>query len=233
MASQAAKELTPTSVTGTWSKRSIRQATPDIDMPAGPARMSSSQPADARAFTLIEMLVVLAIIGILVSITFLSFGILSDDDRLGREARRLSSLIEMVSNEAATQGRDFGLELMTAGYRFVEYDPLLDQWFEVIGDDYLVQKNLDEGIEFTLRLEEHNVLLHPEAQESKRGRDEDDVIPTRDLTDDYLPHVLIMSSGDVTPFELRFVRFADGGELILAMSLTGEIKIEVPDDAGF
>ncbi|MEE3236852.1 MAG: type II secretion system protein, partial [Pseudomonadota bacterium] len=72
--------------------------------------MRSSQPADARAFTLIEILVVLAIIGILVSITFLSFGILSDDDRLGREARRLSSLIEMVSNEAATQGRDFGLE---------------------------------------------------------------------------------------------------------------------------
>lgn len=225
------KELTLTSVTGTWSKRSIRQGTPDIDMPAGPVRMRSSQPAGARAFTLIEILVVLVIIGILVTITFLSFGILSDDDKLGREARRLSSLIEMVSDEAATQGRDFGLEFMTAGYRFVEYDPLLDQWFEVIGDDYLVQRDLDEGIEFTLRLEEHNVLLHLEAQEAKRGRDEDDVIPTRDLTDDYLPHVLIMSSGDVSPFELRFVRFADGSELILAMSLTGEIKIEGPGDA--
>ena len=112
---------------------------------------------------------------------------------------------------------------MTAGYRFVEYDPLLDQWFEVIGDDYLVQRNLDEGVEFELFLEERRVLLHIDAQQTEENEDEQE--SQRDLTDDYIPHVLIMSSGDVTPFELRLVRNADRSEIALTMSLAGELEI--------
>ena len=146
----------------------------------------SSHRRGGPGFTLIEILVVLVIVGVLLAVAMLSFGILSDNDSLEREARRLSSLIELVSDEATTQGRDFGLEFMTAGYRFVEYDPLLDQWFEIIGDDYLVQRNLDEGTEFELFLEDHKVLLHTEAQETEREQDEDEDdlynIATRDLT---------------------------------------------------
>ena len=112
-----------------------------------------------RGFTLIEVLVVIVIVGILMAVAFLSFGILGDDDNMDREARRLSSLIQLVTDEATTQGRDFGVEFMTAGYRFVEHDPLLDQWFEVTGDDYLPQRNLEEGLEFELTLEERRILL--------------------------------------------------------------------------
>ena len=187
-----------------------------------------------RAFTLIEILVVLVIVGILTAVAFLSFGILGDNDNMDREVRRLSTLIELVSDEATTQGRDYGLEFMTGGYRFVEYDPLLNQWFEVIGDDFLEQRQLDEGVEFELFLEERRVLLHSEAQETEREDDEDAIqgrqAPRRDLTDDYLPHVLIMSSGDVTPFELRFQRDVDRSEITLEMTLIGEMEIRSDDD---
>jgi general secretion pathway protein H len=184
--------------------------------------------SNQRAFTLIEILVVLVIVGILVSLAMLSFGILGDEQSLDREARRLASLIELVNDDATTQGRDFGIEFMSGGYRFVEYDPLLDQWFEVIGDDYLRQRELDEGVEFELFLEEHKVLLHEDA--AKIEQDEDDDESRRDLTDDYLPHVLIMSSGDITPFELRIERFADRSEILMAMTLTGELKIGEDED---
>ena len=184
-----------------------------------------------RAFTLIEILVVLVIVGILTAVAFLSFGILGDNDSMDREVRRLSSLIELVSDEATTQGRDYGLEFMTGGYRFVEYDPLLNQWFEVIGDDFLEQRQLDEGVEFELFLEERRVLLHSDAQETEREDDEEErQTPQRDLTDDYLPHVLIMSSGDVTPFELRFLRAVDRGEITLEMTLVGEMEIRSDED---
>ena len=186
-----------------------------------------------RAFTLIEILVVLVIVGILTAVAFLSFGILADNDNLDREARRLSSLIQLVTDEATTQGRDFGLEFMSGGYRFVEYDPLLDQWFEVIGDDFLRQRQMDEGVEFELFLEERRVLLHTEARETERDQEEADDDPRRDLTDDYLPHVLIMSSGDVTPFELRFLRDVDRSEITLAMTLAGEMEVRSDDDQDF
>lgn len=192
-----------------------------------------------RAFTLIEILVVMVIVGILMAVAFLSFGILGDDDNMDREARRLSSLIQLVTDEATTQGRDFGVEFMTAGYRFVEYDPLLDQWFEVIGDDYLVQRNLEEGMEFKLTLEERRILLHTEAQETTREEVEEEEplmvnrLQDRDLTDDYLPHVLILSSGDVTPFELRMIRDADRRELLLTLSLAGELEILQDEDVVF
>ena len=206
-------------------------------------RVRKSQPTTNQrsgAFTLIEILVVLVIVGILMAVAFLSFGILGDDRSLDREARRLGALIELVSDEATVQGRDFGIEFLSAGYRFVEYDPLIDQWFEVIGDEYLQQRALDEGVEFELFLEDRKIQLHSEAQDIEREDEEDDddndavnryQAPRRDLTDDYLPHVLILSSGDITPFDLRFMRFADGSELLLSMELTGEMKIGEDDNA--
>jgi len=174
-------------------------------------------------FTLIEILIVMVIVGILMAVAFLSFGILGDDRGLEKEARRLSSLIEVISEDAEIQGREFGLEFMLAGYRFVEHDPLVDQWFEVQDDDYMRQRDLDEGVEFELTIENHRVLLHEDAQVTEKDEDR----PQRDLTDDYLPHVLIFSSGDVTPFELGFVRFADRSEVILEMTLAGELEIRI------
>jgi general secretion pathway protein H len=172
-------------------------------------------------FTLIEILIVMVIVGIIMAVAFLSFGILGDDRGLEKEARRLSSLIEVISEDAEIQGREFGLEFMLAGYRFVEHDPLVDQWFEVQGDDYMRQRDLDEGVEFELTIEDRKVLLHEEARATEKDEDN----PQRDLTDDYLPHVLIFSSGDITPFELGFVRFADRSQVILEMTLAGELEI--------
>jgi len=194
-----------------------------------PVRITrNTRPHDQRAFTLIEFLVVLVIVGILVSVALLSFGILGDERGLDRQARRLATLIELVTDEATTQGRDFGLEFMTGGYRFVEYDPLLDNWFEVIGDEYLQKRDLPEGVEFELYLEDKKVLLREEA--SKIKEDDDEKAPRRDLTDDYVPHVLIMSSGDVTPFELRIERFADHSRTRLEMTLAGELEVGEEDD---
>jgi hypothetical protein len=36
----------------------------------------------------------------------------------------------------------------------------------------------------------------------------------------------MMSSGDVSPFELKILRLADRSEITLRMSLTGELEIQ-------
>ena len=181
-------------------------------------------------FTLIEILVVIVIVGIISAAALLSFGLLGGDDRtLERDARRLSSLIQVVNDDAVIQGRDFGLEVMLSGYRWVEHDPILNQWFEVADDEVLRTRQLEPGTEFELFIEEHRVLLEEEAKKTVEDEDQ----PGRDLTEDYLPHVLVLSSGDITPFELRLIRIADRAEVTLTMSLAGEMEIEDDDQDTF
>lgn len=184
-----------------------------------------------RAFTLIELLVVIVIIAVISAVAMLSLGILGDDRSLQREARRFSSLIELANDEATIQGRDYGLELMQSGYRFVEHDPLLNQWHELIGDDFLRPRQLGENMEFELFIEDRRVLLETDAADMERDETEDE--EDTDLTDDYLPHILIMSSGDVSPFELRLSRLTDRAELTLTMSAAGELEILDDDQEQF
>jgi general secretion pathway protein H len=181
----------------------------------------------SRAFTLIELLVVVVIITVISAVALLSLGILGDDRNLQREARRLSSLIELANDEATIQGRDYGLEFMASGYRFVEFDPLLNRWYEMIGDDFLRPRQIEEGMEFELFIEDHRILLDAQAAETDRDEDESN------LTDDYIPHILIMSSGDVSPFELRLSRSSDRATLTLTMSLAGELEIQGDDQEPF
>lgn len=178
-------------------------------------------------FTLIELLVVVVIVGIVSAVVLLSFGILGDDRALQQQARRISSLIELAEDEAVMQGREFGLEFMQGGYRFVAYDPLVDQWHEIVGDDLMRQRQLDEGMEFELFLEDRRIILNEQAAKTDEEKD----TSKRDLTDDYLPHVLILSSGEVTPFNLAIVRQSDRAEVLLGMSVTGEIEIKTDDQA--
>ena len=178
-------------------------------------------------FTLIEVLVVVVIIAVISAVALLSLGILGDDRNLQREARRLASLIELANDEATLQGREYGLELLQSGYRFVEHDPLLNQWHELLGDDFLRPRQLEEGMEFQLFLEDRRVLLDSSAADTER--EEADTDPT----DDYLPHILIMSSGDVSPFELRLLRPSDRAALTLTMSLAGELEIQDDDQEPF
>lgn len=184
-----------------------------------PAARSASGPR-ASGFTLIELLVVVVIMGIISAMILLSFGILGDDRALQQQARRLSSLVELATDEAIMQGRDFGLEFMQTGYRFVELDPTFNQWHEVAGDDLLRPRQLDEGMEFELRLEDRQVPLANEARDTEVDEESDDR-----NDNGYLPHVLILSSGEVSPFNLRLVRSSDRSELLLEMTLAGEIEM--------
>ena len=164
-------------------------------------------------FSLIELLVVVSVIGIIVSIALLSLGVLGDDRQLRIEARRIGSLLEVAQDEAVMQGRDFGLEVMLNSYRFVEYDPFQLRWAELLTDDIFRFRQLPDDIEFDLLLEDKAVLLENDPQE----------IQDPDAT--FAPHILIFSSGDSTPFELRIIKRSQQEVVILQGDLTGAIEV--------
>lgn len=190
-----------------------------------PDRARNDLQRRKRGFTLIELLVVIMLLGIMISIGMLSTNLIGDDRGLKTQIVRLSSIVDIASDEAQMQGRDYGLEFMLGGYRFVEYDPFLEVWNEVIGDDLLQAKSIDEGMEFELELEDRRIQLQAQAQETEQEEDADD----RDLTDDYLPHVLIMSSGDISPFRIKIVRYSDNATAGLKMEPGGTLEL-ISDD---
>jgi len=172
-------------------------------------------------FTLIELLVVVVVIAVIVSIGVLSLGTLGDDRMLRREVYRIGSLLEVAQDEAVMQGRDFGLEIMRHSYRFVEYDPFQRIWTEVGTEDEFRFRQLPEELEFDLWLEDKSVRLEVDAQdltvdEKKSGTERQD---------DFAPHILIFSSGDSTPFELRLLNRAYEQAVILTGDLTGKVEI--------
>ena len=164
-------------------------------------------------FSLIELLVVVSVIGIIVSIALLSLGVLGDDRQLRIEARRIGSLLEVAQDEAVMQGRDFGLEVMLNSYRFVEYDPFQLRWTELLTDDIFRFRQLPEDIEFDLLLEDKAVLLENDPQEME------------DPDATFAPHILIFSSGDSTPFELRIIKRSQQEVVILKGDLIGDIEV--------
>ena len=170
-------------------------------------------------FSLIELLVVIAIVGIVMSIALLSIGLLGEDRELQTEGRRLIALVQVAQDESVMQGREFGIEFMADSYRFVEYDPLTSLWGELIGDDTLRLRQLPEDAEFDLFLEGQRVLL--DLEPATFDDPEDDEQPT--LGENYAPHILIFSSGDMTPFELHILRTTDNQSVVLQSDLLGDI----------
>lgn len=174
-----------------------------------------------RGFSLIEILVVVVIIAIVSSIALMSLGILGDDRELRTEAQRMQTLLEIAQDEAILQGREFGMEIMLGSFRFVEYDPYSNQWVEILGDDTLRLRQLPEDVEFDLLLDDRHVELEMDPAELGESND----MTNRDPGETYAPQLLIFSSGDMSPFELRISRAYDREEITLRRDLTGAFEI--------
>lgn len=172
-----------------------------------------------RGFTLIEVLVVITIVGIVLSMAVLSLGMLGENKQLDTEVRRYVSLVELARDESMLQGREYGLELLQQGYRFVELDPLTRQWTEILGDDVLRARELPETIELDLFLEDQRIALAYDPV-ALNAEDKD-----KKKIKQYAPHVFIFSSGEMTPFELHFRQPVNDESAILTADIFGKLEL--------
>lgn len=182
-------------------------------------------PGRSRGFTLIEILVAVTIVAIVLSVAVLSIGVVGDDRDLRKEARRFIALFDVATDEALFQGREFGIEFLRSGYRFVEYDPVTNQWAAVVGDETLKQWQLPETMTLALVIEEREIRLENEAAEIRY-----DERPNAS-DQEYVPHILIFSSGEATPFTLFFARDIDDSIVRVDGDLLGNLQVVEDENA--
>lgn len=161
-----------------------------------------------RGFTLIELLVVLVIIGITVGIAMLSMGDGGRGRLLDTESRRLASLLELATEEAVLQSAILGFWLTEDGYGFMRLEG--EKW-RPLEDHLFRERRLPPDMAFDLSVEGVPAQL---AGPGGKAPEE--------------PQVLILSSGELSGFELRIERQAGGSYYAIAGSPVGRLELKGP-----
>ena len=166
-----------------------------------------------RGFTLLEILVVVTIIGIFVGVAVLSIDITGSDRESEQEAFRLKTLVELVREESLLQGLDYGLLFTRTGYKFYYYDYERREWLLPPDDRVLVERVFPEALEMSVIVDDRDLILEP-APDLINGETGE-------------PQVLVLSSGEMTPFELEIFRDPLGTRHALTAEFDGEIEISI------
>lgn len=151
-------------------------------------------------FTLMEILVVIVIIGVMVAIATLSMGLLGRDKQAEDELRRVYAVLQQTQEEGELQSLDTGMFLTATGYEFLRYDGRRNLWVPMPEDKLYAKRELPEGLRFRIWLDSREIVLKPTAPDREDP----------DNSKKFPPQIMVLSSGDIMPFEMRIER--DGAE---------------------
>jgi general secretion pathway protein H len=175
----------------------------------------------SRGFTLIELMVVVVLIGLIATAIVLTPSFLGGrDSELEQEGDRAYNLLNYVRDKAQLQTHEFGLFCNDTMYEFLTFDPRRSVWRSVDEDDVLRLRQLPTGLKLRLVVEGRQVVLKTAADQAR-----EDKLKDKDKREkDRVPHIMLFSNGDLTPFELTFER--EGAGRSISMKSTDEGKIE-------
>lgn len=148
----------------------------------------------ARGFTLVEILVVIVIVGLLASMAILTIGS-NPQQLLKQEAQRALAVLQLATDEALLEGREYGLFIDRESYQIVQFNEQTLLW-EADPTPAFARYSLPNDINMNLESEGKVVdlgkLLNRDSEQKQQTEN------------NLQPRLLLLSSGEVTPFTLAF-----------------------------
>jgi general secretion pathway protein H len=167
----------------------------------------------SAGFTLVEILVVVVIIGLLAAGAVIAASFIGGDSELETESERFVTLVGYAREQAELQTREYGLWIEPGSYEFLGFDPRRGVWATVDADEALRARELPGGIGVSLLVEGRPVVLRRPPKLEER-----------------IPHVMIFSNGDTTPFVLTLSRTGGGESAVIESDETGAVKLREEDE---
>ncbi len=190
-------------------------------------------PARARAagFTLIELLVTLVVIGIAVGLVLLNTNVIRDKPLTETALTDLAAQVALARDEAALQGRNFGVRFYPDGYEFLDLDPDTGAWTTISDDELLARFTFEDDLLPSLFVEDRRIELEPPVD--AEDDDEEELIDAFGNVIERaaeVPHILILASGEVTPFEFELEMIGSDDYMRLEADFFGDMEMTAERD---
>ena len=161
-----------------------------------------------RGFTLLELIVVVALAGIIVAGVLLNSSLIDPNKKFITRTEKIAKLIHFAHQQAEISNQNYAISSTTKGYVFLHYQG--GDW-TLMNDKPLISKELPEQLKQELSID--TKLVEP-------------ISPSQIKQKKYVPHILMLSSGEMSPFAWSFSDLDNDLEIILTGAYNGKINIE-------
>ncbi len=182
-------------------------------------------------FTLIEIMVVMTILAVMIGLASMAVGDGGRSERFELEARRLSVVLDQLSQEAVLKYQQLGVVFETNSYTFVMLDEESQEWAEFASSEKafaahefeeeigleLEVDGIATGILSESSIEELDIIDDDELNKVDTGSEEEKKLE---------PQIYLLSSGEMSDFELTIRQDGSDDYYVITGKMNGRIEFK-------
>ena len=172
---------------------------------------------EKNGFTLIEVMLVVALIGVIVTLVQINFVGSNAEEKLKRESLRFAGVFELAAEYALLNNLELGIVLEEEQYQIVGFDGV--RWSNLPDNTLFAPHKFADDIIFDLQLDDLPLEQPPLFDSETFVVEQDDF--TEEEEKIIVPQLYILSGGDITPFSIEFSLGNEFDQADISYKVTG------------